>query len=240
MPRDVFGRCPRTASIAMAIVFAIASLATSLSQVASRLLAEPPPAKEAPAKEAPAKEAPAKEAPAKEAPSREEGLRGGAKAESKKPEESKSPAEQKEAQRKEAEEKAQRDAARKRGEYTFDDLKFEIERGGAFQEEMLTDAIRSLNKKTMRIRGYILPTSVFQQKGIKQFVLVRDNQECCFGPGAMIYDCIIVEMQEGRTADFATRPVTVQGRFEIDPNSYRYSPDGDHYAIFRIKATEVK
>jgi hypothetical protein len=240
MPRDVFGRCPRTASIAMAIVFAIASLATSLSQVASRLLAEPPPAKEAPAKEAPAKEAPAKEAPAKEAPSREEGLRGGAKAESKKPEESKSPAEQKEAQRKEAEEKAQRDAARKRGEYTFDDLKFEIERGGAFQEEMLTDAIRSLNKKTMRIRGYILPTSVFQQKGIKQFVLVRDNQECCFGPGAMIYDCIIVEMQEGRTADFATRPVTVQGRFEIDPNSYRYSPDGDHYAIFRIKATDVK
>jgi hypothetical protein len=235
MPRDVFGRCPRTASIAMAIVFAIASLATSLSQVASRLLAEPPPAKEAPAKEAPAKEA-----PAKEAPSREEGLRGGAKAESKKPEESKSPAEQKEAQRKEAEEKAQRDAARKRGEYTFDDLKFEIERGGAFQEEMLTDAIRSLNKKTVRIRGYILPTSVFQQKGIKQFVLVRDNQECCFGPGAMIYDCIIVEMQEGRTADFATRPVTVQGRFEIDPNSYRYSPDGDHYAIFRIKATEVK
>ena len=103
-----------------------------------------------------------------------------------------------------------------------------------------TDAIRSLNKKTMRIRGYILPTSVFQQKGIKQFVLVRDNQECCFGPGAMIYDCIIVEMQEGKSADFATRPVTVQGRFEIDSSSYRYSPDGDHYAIFRIKATEVK
>jgi hypothetical protein len=204
----------------MALVVAIASLPPSLSKVAPRLLAAQP--------------------PAKDAPSRVEGLRGGSEAETKKTEEPKSPAEQKEASRKEAEEKAQRDAARKRGEYTFDDLKFEIERGGAFKEEMLTDPIRSLNKKTMRIRGYILPTSVFQQKGIKQFVLVRDNQECCFGPGAMIYDCIIVEMQEGKTADFATRPVTVQGRFEIDANSYRYSPDGDHYAIFRIKATEVK
>lgn len=220
MPRDVFGCCPRTATIAMALLASIASLLPSLSPVAPRLLAQ--------------------QSPAKDTQSRDEGSRSAAKAEAKKLEEPKSPAEQKEAQRKEAEEKAQRDAARKRGEYTFDDLKFEIERGGAFKEEMLTDAIRSLNKKTMRIRGYILPTSVFQQKGIKQFVLVRDNQECCFGPGAMIYDCIIVEMQEGKTADFATRPVTVQGRFEIDSSSYRYSPDGDHYAIFRIKATEVK
>jgi hypothetical protein len=224
MPRDVFGRRHRTATIAMAFLAAIASPPLSLSPLApwlpSQLLAQQP--------------------SAQETQSRAEDSRSGAKAEAKNLGKPKSLAEQKEAQRKEAEEKAQRDAARKRGEYTFDDLKFEIERGGAFKEEMLTDTIRSLNKKTMRIRGYILPTSVFQQKGIKQFVLVRDNQECCFGPGAMIYDCIIVEMQEGKSADFATRPVTVQGRFEIDSNSYRYSPDGDHYAIFRIKATEVK
>jgi hypothetical protein len=228
MPRDVFGRRHRTATIAMAFLAAIASLLPSLSPLAPWLPAQLP------------AQLLAQQPPAQETQSRAEDSRSGSKAEAKNLGKPKSPAEQKEAQRKEAEEKAQRDAARKRGEYTFDDLKFEIERGGAFKEEMLTDTIRSLNKKTMRIRGYILPTSVFQQKGIKQFVLVRDNQECCFGPGAMIYDCIIVEMQEGKSADFATRPVTVQGRFEIDSNSYRYSPDGDHYAIFRIKATEVK
>ena len=137
-------------------------------------------------------------------------------------------------------EKKAREAARKRGEYTFDDLKFDIERGGRFHEEMLSDSVKELNKKTMRIRGYILPDSVMQTSGIKRFVLVRDNKECCFGPGAMLYDCIVVEMEEGKTATFATRPVTVKGSFEIDSKSFQYPDDGGHYAIFKLKAVEVK
>jgi hypothetical protein len=80
---------------------------------------------------------------------------------------------------------------------------------------------------------------VFQQSGIKQFVLVRDNQECCFGPGAAIYDCILVEMEKGTTANFSTRPVAVKGRFEIDTESYRF-PDGSLMAIYKMVASEVK
>jgi hypothetical protein len=122
---------------------------------------------------------------------------------------------------------------------TFDDLKFDIEKGGEFKSEMLTKDIKELDKKVLKLRGFILPTSVFQQTGIKQFVLVRDNQECCFGPGAAIYDCVIVEMQPGKTTSFATRVVTVKGKFEIDTKSYKY-PDGGHYAIFKMTAEEVK
>jgi hypothetical protein len=141
--------------------------------------------------------------------------------------------------RKEEAELKAREAARKRGDYTFDDLKFEIERGGKFEKKMLPEKILDFNKKTMRIRGYILPTSVFQQSGIKQFVLVRDNQECCFGPGAMLYDCIIVEMDGDKSIDFSTRPISVRGKFEVDTESFKY-PDGTYYAIFKLKATEVK
>ncbi len=141
--------------------------------------------------------------------------------------------------RKEEAELKAREAARKRGDYTFDDLKFEIERGGKFEKKMLPEKIVELSKKTMRIRGYILPTSVFQQSGIKQFVLVRDNQECCFGPGAMIYDCIIVELDGDKSIDFSTRPISVRGKFEVDTESFKY-PDGTYYAIFKLKATEVK
>ncbi len=144
-----------------------------------------------------------------------------------------------EAAQKEAMEKAAREAARKRGEFTFDDLKFEIERDGEFQDEMITDQLKKLDRKPMRLRGYILPNSVFQQSGIKSFVLVRDNKECCFGPGAMLYDCVMVEMTEGKTANFSTRPVSVKGTFEIDTKTYKY-PNGGHFAVFRIKATEVK
>lgn len=138
-----------------------------------------------------------------------------------------------------AEDRKARDAARKRGEITFDDLKFDIEKGGEFKKEMITKEIEELNKKTVKLRGFILPTSVFQQSGIKQFVLVRDNQECCFGPGAALYDCVIIEMQAGKTANFSTRVVSVKGKLEIDSESFQY-PDGGHYAIYKMTAEEVK
>ena len=64
---------------------------------------------------------------------------------------------------------------------TFDDIKFDMEKGGEFKRSMLTPPITRLDGKPIRIRGYILPS--YQQSGITQFVLVRDNLECCFGPG---------------------------------------------------------
>jgi len=138
-----------------------------------------------------------------------------------------------------ADERKAREAARKRGEITFDDLKFEIEKDGEFKPEMITKSLKELDKKTFTIRGFILPTSVFQQSGIKQFVLVRDNQECCFGPGALLYDCVIIEMAAGKSTSFATRVVTVKGKLEIDPESFM-DPDGGCYAVYKMLAEEVK
>ena len=153
-------------------------------------------------------------------------------------EKSRSAAAQQTAGKAEAEDRSSRDTARSKGEITFDDLKFEIERGGLFKRTMLSKEIEELNKKTVRIRGYILPASVFKQSGIEEFVLVRDNMECCFGPGAMIYDCIMIQMEKGKTADFTTRPVAVKGKFEI--KEFKYPDSEEHYAIYRIIGTEVK
>jgi hypothetical protein len=153
-----------------------------------------------------------------------------------KPEDTKESAEQ--AEQKAAQDRARRAAARAKGELTFDDLKFDIEKDGDFQRSMLTKQIEELDKRTIRIRGYILPQSVFKSRGFEEFVLVRDNQECCFGPGAALYDCIMVRMEKGKTADFVTRPVAVKGKFEIKEFKY---PDGEkHYAIYQLTATEVK
>jgi hypothetical protein len=118
---------------------------------------------------------------------------------------------------------------------TFDDIKFDIEKGAAFKRGMLTKKIEELTGKPIRIRGYILPS--FQQEGITQFVLVRDNMECCFGPGAALYDCIVVEMEPGKSASFTVRPVTVEGKFEI---SEFKGPDGKHLAIFHLTGKHVK
>ncbi|MCC9606808.1 DUF3299 domain-containing protein [Blastopirellula sp. JC732] len=117
---------------------------------------------------------------------------------------------------------------------TFDDIAFDMEKGEPFARSMLPPKIEELGNQKIRIRGYILPS--FESRGIKQFVLVRDNMECCFGPGAALYDCILVEMK-GDGVDFTVRPVTIEGIFEI--KEY-LGPDGKHLAIYRMEGESAK
>jgi hypothetical protein len=130
-----------------------------------------------------------------------------------------------------------RQTARSKGDITFDDLKFDIEKGGEFDRSMLTKEIKALDKQTVRLRGYILPNSVYKSSGIDQFVLVRDNMECCFGPGAAIYDCVLINMEKGKTTDFTTKPIAVRGKFEIEEFKF---PDGSLAAIYKMTASEAK
>jgi hypothetical protein len=118
---------------------------------------------------------------------------------------------------------------------TFDDLRFDIKPGDPFQRTMLPPAIESMVGQRIRIRGFILPAE--RQRGIKTFVLVRDNQECCFGPGAALYDCILVEMVPGKTIEFSIWPIAVEGTFGINEV---VGPDGNHLAIYRIEGESVQ
>jgi len=137
------------------------------------------------------------------------------------------------------------DSSRAKGDINFDDLSFKLEKDAKFNPGLLTDEIKKLDGVKVKLRGYILPSTLFKETNIDQFVLVRDNQECCFGPGAALFDCVIVEMVPGKTTDFVTRPVTVEGRFKIDTEKYKY-PNGvgprgaSHFAIFKIDGVKVK
>ncbi|HUY93260.1 MAG TPA: DUF3299 domain-containing protein [Pirellulales bacterium] len=118
---------------------------------------------------------------------------------------------------------------------TFDDIKFDIQPDEAFKRSMLTEKIEKLAGKPIRIRGFILPS--FQQTGLTQFVLVRDNLSCCFGPGAALYDCIVVEMKPGKSTDFNLYPVAVEGTFSIQELK---DPDGTALAIYHLDGESVR
>lgn len=120
-------------------------------------------------------------------------------------------------------------------EITFDDIKFDMEKGAPFTPDLLPKRVTALEETRIRIRGYILPS--FQQTGLTQFVLVRDNMECCFGPGAALYDCIVVRMEPGKTTDFSIRPVAVQGTFRLQELR---GPDGNHLAIYAMDGEDVR
>ncbi|MFG0263542.1 MAG: DUF3299 domain-containing protein [Rhodopirellula sp. JB055] len=132
-----------------------------------------------------------------------------------------------------------------KGDISFDDLTFDIEKGEVFDEKQLTKELKFLNGRQVRLRGYMLPSTLYKETDIDQFVLVRDNLECCFGPGAALFDCVMVEMQPGRTTDFVPRPIMVEGKFVLDTEKYRYpggkGPDGaSHMAVFRIEGLRVR
>ena len=118
---------------------------------------------------------------------------------------------------------------------SFDNIKFEMQKDEPFRREMITPAVEKIGNTKIRIRGYILPS--FQQTGLSQFVLVRDNMQCCFGPGAALYDCIVVQMNPGRTTDFTTQPVAVEGMFSIQEVA---GPAGKCLAIYHLQADKVQ
>ncbi len=120
-------------------------------------------------------------------------------------------------------------------EITFDDLTLPLKKGEPYTPAILPPAVDALQGHVVRIRGYILPS--FQQRGITQFVLVRDNMECCFGPGALLHDCVVVRMRPGKSADFSIRPVAVAGSFRIEELK---GPDGKHLAIYGIDGDAVE
>ena len=103
------------------------------------------------------------------------------------------------------------------------------------QNSTVREEIVALEGQLVRIRGYMLPS--FQQSGIKKFVLVRDNMECCYGPGAALYDCVIIEMQGSASAEFTVRPMAVEGVFKV---SEFKGPDGKHLAIYHIDGRSAK
>ena len=118
---------------------------------------------------------------------------------------------------------------------TFDDLKFDMEKGSKFTRSLLTPKINSYHNGTVRIRGFIRPS--FRQSGLTKFIFVRDNKECCFGPGAAIYDCVLVRLKKGLETDYTIRPVTIEGKFSL--KEYK-GPDGNVWSIYRMSDAMLK
>ena len=123
----------------------------------------------------------------------------------------------------------------KLNELTFDDLKFKMDKDETFSRKMLTREINGYHGSTVRLRGYIQPN--YKQTGLTRFIFVRDNQECCFGPKAAIYDNVLVRLARGSKTNYTVRPVTVEGKFAL--KEYK-GPDGKVWSLYRMYEAEVK
>ena len=55
--------------------------------------------------------------------------------------------------------------------------------------------------------------------------------------GLFLFDCVLVKMAEGKETDYTVRPVTIEGEFYMRKYA---GPDGNVWAIFRLKDGQVK
>ncbi|HMO91067.1 MAG TPA: DUF3299 domain-containing protein [Pirellulaceae bacterium] len=113
---------------------------------------------------------------------------------------------------------------------TFDNIKLETEAGAPYDESLLTDEVKLLDDVRVQLRGFMLPGA--RQEGIKNFILVRDNLECCFGPNAAIHDSVVVVLEKGTEVSFTVRPVSVEGTFQL--KELRPRKDSRPLAIYRM------
>ena len=91
------------------------------------------------------------------------------------------------------------------------------------------DWLKSLNGVHVRIRGYMRPG--FEAEDITEFLFVRDNGECCYGPIPKIYDMIAVELTDGESTDLIEgTPFDVEGTFRIEP----HADEVELYGLFFI------
>jgi hypothetical protein len=96
--------------------------------------------------------------------------------------------------------------------------------------------IAAMDGKKVFIKGYIRPDSVTQRIGIKEFLLVRDNNQCCFGDISAVkyFDQMAVDMTGTRTVDFRDGAVyRMGGTLKVEPQNVNRGPLAP---VFSLKA----
>jgi hypothetical protein len=77
------------------------------------------------------------------------------------------------------------------------------------------DSAREMNGQDVLLKGYIYPGS--RQQGITEFLLCRDQGDCCFGGQPKITDRVLVRLADRRGIDFTQGLVKIAGRFRVEP-----------------------
>jgi hypothetical protein len=92
---------------------------------------------------------------------------------------------------------------------TYDDLQPD-ER---VPSQVVPPTIQEQDGKRVFIKGYVLAGT--RREGIKTFILVRDQGDCCFGGNPKLTDRILVQLKPGRVFSYTDRRQKIIGEFHV-------------------------
>jgi hypothetical protein len=97
--------------------------------------------------------------------------------------------------------------------------------------------IMALDGKRVFIKGYMRPPEV--RSGIDRFLLVRDNNQCCFGDLSTVkyYDQILVDLRGSLRLNYSDKLFAVGGVLKVLPENAGRGPQAP---VFAMQADHAK
>jgi hypothetical protein len=101
--------------------------------------------------------------------------------------------------------------------------------------------VTALDGQNVFIKGYIRPDSIpgGYSRNITQFLLVRDNNQCCFGDLSAVkyYDQIAVKLAQGRTVDYRAGLFRMGGKLLVHADN---ATNGAGLPVFILHADHAE
>ena len=99
--------------------------------------------------------------------------------------------------------------------------------------------ILKLDGKRVFIKGYFRPDSSATTRNVRKFLLVRDNNQCCFGDQQNVkyYDQVLVEFVDNLTTDYKSGLYRIAGTLRLQPRNLL---SGSQMPVYFIQADYVK
>lgn len=101
--------------------------------------------------------------------------------------------------------------------------------------DMIPPTAVELDGRDVLLKGYMYPTS--RPDGITEFILCRDQGDCCFGGKPKISDRVRVQLASGVSVSFSPRLTKVAGRFAVRPVA---APDMSGGVLYHIEDARVR
>jgi hypothetical protein len=119
----------------------------------------------------------------------------------------------------------------------YDRISFETLKPNELEEragQAIPPEVQALAGKHVFIKGYIRPGSAPVRTGIDRFLLVRDNNQCCFGDLSKVkyFDQMAVQITNSQRVEDTLQVLRMGGTLEIHPENFGRAG----YPIFMLKA----
>jgi hypothetical protein len=100
--------------------------------------------------------------------------------------------------------------------------------------QVVPPSAEEFNGQRVFIKGYALAGT--RTTGIRTFILVRDQGDCCFGGNPKLTDRILVQLKGGQAFTYTDKQQKIIGRFQIRPGQ---AVDVEGNVVYQLDDAEI-